>query len=72
MAKYLCFSDVLCAIVLFSCGVNSNKLTQYEKAQVILKTIQYTNAKNAIKQYQLLCPKAFKRMFAWYICSCAA
>ena len=62
MAKYLYFWICSCAIVLFSCGDNSNEANaQYEKARKLFENGQYANAKNAIDSIELLYPKAFKQ-----------
>ena len=54
MAKYLYFWICSCAIVLFSCGDNSNEANaQYEKARKLFENGQYANAKNAIDSIEL-------------------
>ncbi|MDB0680365.1 hypothetical protein PL418_02100 [Barnesiella intestinihominis] len=71
MAKYLYFWICSCAIVLFSCGDNSNEANaQYEKAQKLFENGQYANAKNAIDSIELLYPKAFKQIKAGMLLMC--
>ena len=70
MAKYLYFWICSCAIVLFSCGDNSNEANaQYEKARKLFENGQYANAKNAIDSIELLYPKAFKQIKAGRQCT---
>ena len=60
-----------CAIVLFSCGDNSNEANaQYEKARKLFENGQYANAKNAIDSIELLYPKAFKQIKAGMLLMC--
>ena len=71
MAKYLYFWICSCAIVLFSCGDNSNEANaQYEKARKLFENGQYANAKNAIDSIELLYPKAFKQIKAGMLLMC--